>query len=178
MDSEEIKETGINFKQFFGKDGNPMPVYQYKGYNILYLEMAATALPKLKTVKIRSDDILMYSYPGAVPYADCFKHTVEFYEFMKNNPNVLIITYEEIKNDQFKAVSRVANFLEKPISDQLTKSIIDMCSFDKMKSEKPLVRSYIPKDFFKEGGTLYHSGTYITPYILISIISNIHTSSL
>ncbi|CAI9719616.1 estrogen sulfotransferase-like [Octopus vulgaris] len=95
---------------------------------------------------------------GEVPYGDYFNHTVEFYELMKNNPNVLIITYEEITNDQFKALSRVANFLGKPISDQLAKSIVDMCSFDKMKSEKPLVRSYIPKDFFKEGGTLYHSG--------------------
>lgn len=56
----------------------------------------------------------------------------------------------------------VAKFLEKTISDQLAKSIVDMCSFDKMKSEKTLVSdSCVPKDLFKEGGTFYHSGKYV-----------------
>lgn len=65
MDPEDIKnEIESNFIQFVGKDGNAMPVYKYKGHNILYLEMASSALSKLNTVKFRPDDVLLYTYPG------------------------------------------------------------------------------------------------------------------
>ncbi|XP_029634288.1 sulfotransferase 1E1-like [Octopus sinensis] len=265
INSEEIKkEIESNFKQYFGKDGEPMSVYQYKGHNILNLDMASSALSKLHTVKIRPDDVLMLSYPaagshwvfeivnmiltgnnervplikedmlldcapaemldssksprflnshlppkllppellkdhkiiflnrnpkamlvsfyrhiqdislldykgdlpsyfdlwieGEVPYGDYFKYVQEIYALCKDNPNARIITYEEIKADMSKAVSRVAKFLGKTISDQLTEGIVSMCSFDKMKSEKKMTDSYLPKDLIGEGGTVYHSG--------------------
>ncbi|XP_014790788.1 sulfotransferase 1E1 [Octopus bimaculoides] len=265
MNPEEIKkEIESNFKQYFGKDGEPLSVYQYKGHNIMKFDIAVSALSKLHMVKIRPDDILMFSYPaagshwmfeivnmilkgstervsllkedllldwspfekldsiesprllnthlppellpqellkdhkmiflnrnpkamlvsfyrhildvnllnykgdflsyfdlwmqGEVPWDDYFKYVQEMYALCKDNPNALIITYEEIKADIPKAVSRVAKFLEKTIPDQLTKDIADMCSFDKMKSEKKLVSSYLPKDSLKDGGTVFHSG--------------------
>ncbi|XP_014790787.1 sulfotransferase 1E1 [Octopus bimaculoides] len=265
INPEEIKkEIESNFKQYFGKDGEPISVYQYKGHNILHLDMASSALSKLHTVKIRLDDILMLSFPaagshwmfeivnmiltgnservsllkedmlldsapaelldstksprflnthlhpellppellkdhkiiflnrnpkavlvssyrhtlnvnlldykgdfpsyfdlwikGEVPYGDYFEYVQEIYALCKDNPNALIITYEEMKADMSKAVSRVAKFLGKTISDQLTESIVDMCSFDKMKSEKNVTNSFLIKDHFVEGGTIYHSG--------------------
>ncbi|XP_014790786.1 sulfotransferase 1C4 [Octopus bimaculoides] len=265
-DCEEIKkEIESNAVQFIGNDGEPMLIYQYKGHNFLRIEMASSALSKLHTVKIRPDDILLYTHPGAgshwmfevinmvlresseristikesllldwapieilesaesprvlnthlsieflppellkdhkiiylnrnpkamvvsyyrhvssskateytgdfpsffdlymkgkVPYDDYFKHVQEFYALIKDNPNALIITYEEMQKDLYKVVLHIAKFLDKTISDQLAKSIVDMCSFDKMKSEKTLVSaSCVPKDLFKEGGTFYHSG--------------------
>lgn len=266
MDSkEELKsKSECTYVEFHGKDGNPMPVYNYKGHNLIYVPMVPLALPKVNTIKFRPDDILMYSYPGAgshwlfeivnmilkgnservsaikeemilemapmeileaaesprflnthlpielippellnghkiiylnrnpkaimvtfyrhliannlfeykgdfssyfdlfmkaeIPYGDYFKHTQEFCSLIKDNPNVLTLTYEEMKADLSKTVSRVARFLKRTISDQLTESIVDMCSFDKMKSEKVVVTSYLPSDSFKEGGTFYHSG--------------------
>eukprot|EP00106_Octopus_bimaculoides_P023352 XP_014790794.1 PREDICTED: sulfotransferase 1C4-like [Octopus bimaculoides] len=264
-DSEERKkEIESNVMQFFGKDGEPMRVYRYKGHNVVYLELALSALSKLNTVKIRPDDILLYSYPGAgshwmfevanmilkenservpmikeeltldyapvenldsaesprllnthlpidflppellkdhkiiylnrnpksilvsyyrhlragkafeyngnfpsffdlcmkgeVPWDDYFKHTQEFYVLIKDNPNAITITYEDMKKDPAKVVSSVAKFLGKIISDQLIKDIVDKCSFDKMKSEKPVAGSYVSKDIFKDDGTFYHSG--------------------
>ncbi|GAB1600254.1 estrogen sulfotransferase-like [Argonauta hians] len=265
MNSEQIKkEIENNFVEYFGKDGNAMPVYKYKGHNILYLEMASSALSKLNTVKFRTDDILLYTYPGAgshwvyefanmilaenskrvsvikedllldlapietleavksprilnthlplefiptellqnhkiihvnrnpkamlltyyrhlkqantfqyngdfpsyfelfmkgeVPYGDYFKHTQEFHTFRKNNPNVLIVTYEEMKANLSKVLSRIANFLGKTLSDDLNKSIVEMCTFDKMKSDAEIYTNYFPNDGFKEGATYYHSG--------------------
>lgn len=58
-------------------------------------------------------------------------------------------------------MSRIAKFLEKPISDQVAKNIADMCSFDKMKSEKQKTNSYLPESIFTKGGTVYHSGNYV-----------------
>ncbi|XP_029634085.1 sulfotransferase 1E1-like [Octopus sinensis] len=263
VNSEEIKKE-IIFKEYFGKDGEPMPVYQYKGHNIVYLEIAASALSQQHMVKIRPDDMLMLSYPAAgshwmfeivnmistgntenvsllkedllldwspfekldsfesprllnshytpellpaellkdhkiiflnrnpkamlvsfyrhildvnlldykgdlpsyfdlwmqgdVPYGDYFKYVQEIYALCKDNPNALIVTYEEMKADISKAVSRVAKFLGKTIPEQLTKNIVDKCSFDKMKSEKNLVSSYLPQDTFVGGGSIYHTG--------------------
>eukprot|EP00106_Octopus_bimaculoides_P008494 XP_014775936.1 PREDICTED: sulfotransferase family cytosolic 1B member 1-like isoform X2 [Octopus bimaculoides] len=100
---------------------------------------------------------------GEVPYGDYFKHSHEMYAFCKGNPNVLIITFEEMKKDPFKAVLRIAKFLEKTVSDKLAESIVDMCSFDKMKSEKELVFSYFEgTNKLKPGGTVYHSGVVDT----------------
>ncbi|CAI9719526.1 estrogen sulfotransferase-like [Octopus vulgaris] len=159
-DCEEIKkEIESNPIQFIGNDGKPMQLYQYKGHNFLPLEIGSSALSKLHTVKIRPDDILLYTHPGAVPYDGYFKHVQEFYALIKDNPNALIITYEEMKKELYKVVLHIAKFLDKTISDQLAKSIVDMCSFDKMKSEKTLVSaSCVPENLFKEGGTFYHSG--------------------
>ncbi|XP_029634445.1 sulfotransferase 1C2 [Octopus sinensis] len=265
-DCEEIKkEIESNPIQFIGNDGKPMQLYQYKGHNFLPLEIGSSALSKLHTVKIRPDDILLYTHPGAgshwmfevvnmilrgsseriniikeslfidwapienlesaesprvlnthlsieflppqllkdhkiiyvnrnpkamvvsfyrhvsrskafeyagdfssffnlyikgeIPYDSYFKHVQEFYALIKDNPNALIITYEEMKKDLYKVVLHIAKFLDKTISDQLAKSIVDMCSFDKMKSEKTLVSaSCVPENLFKEGGTFYHSG--------------------
>ncbi|XP_029634473.2 sulfotransferase 1A2-like [Octopus sinensis] len=264
-DSEEVKkEIESNVLQLFGNDGEPMRVYRYKGHNVFYTELALSALSKLNTMKIRPDDILLYSYPGAgshwmfevvnmilkenservpmikeemvldyapvenldsaesprllnthlsidflppellkdhkiiylnrnpkailvtyyrhllagksfeyngnfssffdlfmkgeVPWDDYFKHTQEFYTLIKDNPNAIIITYENMKEDLSKVVSSVAKFLGKIIPDQLNIDIVDECSFDKMKSEKPVTGSYMSKDTFKDSGTLYHSG--------------------
>ncbi|XP_029634369.1 sulfotransferase 1E1 [Octopus sinensis] len=265
MDPEEIKkEIESNFTQFFGKDGNAMPVYKYKGHNILYLEMASSALSKLNTVKFRPDDVLLYTYPGTgahwmyeitnmilagnskrtsvikedvildmapvetlesvksprllsshlslelippellqnhkiiyvnrnpkaviltyyrhlkqantfeyngdfpsyfdlhmkgeVPYGDYFKHTQEFYTRYHDKPNVLNVTYEEMTADLSKIVSRVAKFLGKTVSDELRESIVEMCTFDKMKADEKIQTNYYPEDGFKEGATYYHSG--------------------
>ncbi|XP_014775933.2 sulfotransferase 1A2 [Octopus bimaculoides] len=66
MDSKELKdESECTYVQFYGKDGNPMPVYNYKGYSMLCVPMILSAIPKVNTIKFRPDDILMYSYPGA-----------------------------------------------------------------------------------------------------------------
>ncbi|CAI9719614.1 estrogen sulfotransferase-like [Octopus vulgaris] len=164
MDSEEIeKEIRSIFTQFFDKNDIPMPIYRYKGHNIPYLEFTVLALSKLNTVKIRPDDILMCTYPGTVPYGDYFKHSQEMYAFSKDNPNVLIITFEEMKKDPVNAVLLIAKFLEKTVPDKLAESIADMCSFDKMKAEKELVCSYLREaSKMKPVGTVYHSGAVDT----------------
>ncbi|XP_029634323.1 sulfotransferase 1A2-like isoform X1 [Octopus sinensis] len=100
---------------------------------------------------------------GEVPYGDYFKHSQEMYAFSKDNPNVLIITFEEMKKDPVNAVLLIAKFLEKTVPDKLAESIADMCSFDKMKAEKELVCSYFREaSKLKPVGTVYHSGAVDT----------------
>ncbi|XP_029634263.1 sulfotransferase 1E1-like [Octopus sinensis] len=145
-----------------------LPSELLKGHKIIYMNRNPKAmlvtfyrhLSGAKTFEYNGDissffDLFM---KGEIPNGDYFKHTREFYSLFKDNPNVLMVTYEGMKADLSKIVSRVAKFLGRTISDQLNKGIVDMCSFDKMKSEKEVVTSYLPEQSFKEGGTFYHSG--------------------
>ena len=51
----------------------------------------------------------------------------------KDSPNVLIITFENMKKDPRSTVSSVASFLGHNLSDEVIESIVDQTSFDKMK---------------------------------------------
>ncbi|XP_014784586.2 sulfotransferase 1E1 [Octopus bimaculoides] len=97
---------------------------------------------------------------GNVPTGDYFEYTRQWWSVIKDNPNVLIITYEEASKDLVKIVSLIAKFLGKKIDEQLTKDIADMCTFDRMKNEKPSSKENVFKIDFKDNNGFFRSGEY------------------
>eukprot|EP00106_Octopus_bimaculoides_P006615 XP_014774057.1 PREDICTED: uncharacterized protein LOC106871849 [Octopus bimaculoides] len=99
---------------------------------------------------------------GNVPRGDYFEYTRQWWSVIKDNPNVLIITYEEASKDLVKIVSLIAKFLGKKIDEQLTKDIADMCTFDRMKNEKPSIKENVLKVDFKDNSGFFRSGKVST----------------
>ncbi|XP_029634132.1 sulfotransferase 1E1-like [Octopus sinensis] len=99
---------------------------------------------------------------GDVPTGDYFKYTKQWWPVIKDKPNALIVTYEDASEDLRKVVLTIAEFLGKKISDQLALEIADMCSFDKMKKEKKVVKEDLLKVTFKENCSFYRSGKVST----------------
>lgn len=56
----------------------------------------------------------------------------------RNEPNILFITYEQMKRDLKSVINLVAEFLEKTLSDVDIEKLIDHLSFDSMKNNKSL----------------------------------------
>ncbi|KAL9974589.1 hypothetical protein ACROYT_G011642 [Oculina patagonica] len=50
----------------------------------------------------------------------------------KDDPNVLFLTYEDFKKDLLSHVKMIANFLNKPLSDDLVSRIAEQCTFSGM----------------------------------------------
>lgn len=57
------------------------------------------------------DDFLEAFLAGDLPYGDYFEHVMAGYS-LRQEPNVLFVTYEELKRDQRGAVQRIAHFIE------------------------------------------------------------------
>ncbi|GAB1600255.1 sulfotransferase 1A2-like [Argonauta hians] len=95
---------------------------------------------------------------GNVPTGDYFQYTRQWWEVIKHNPNVLILTYEDASRDLVKVVTMIASFLGKTIDDQLTKDIADMCTFDNMKKTKPSFKEDAFMIDFKDKSGFYRSG--------------------
>ncbi|KAL9974587.1 hypothetical protein ACROYT_G011640 [Oculina patagonica] len=51
----------------------------------------------------------------------------------KDDPNVLFLKYEDLQKDLLSHVRMIANFLNKPVSDDLINRIAEQCSFSGMK---------------------------------------------
>ncbi|KAL1480381.1 hypothetical protein MTO96_051077, partial [Rhipicephalus appendiculatus] len=83
---------------------------------------------------------------GKVMYGDYFDHLLPWYE-RRNDPNVLFLTYEEMKADTKRQVLKIADFLGKDHatalreSNDLLQDVLNACSLQSMKvffSEEPL----------------------------------------
>ncbi|XP_055936244.1 sulfotransferase 1C2-like [Argiope bruennichi] len=76
---------------------------------------------------------------GKVDFGDYFDHVMEWYE-RRNNPNVIFMTYEEMKEDPEAAILKMASFIDeekfaKPLRDdpEKLKNVLEYSSFKHMK---------------------------------------------
>ncbi|XP_055937574.1 sulfotransferase 1C2A-like [Argiope bruennichi] len=76
---------------------------------------------------------------GNIDFGDYFDHVMEWYEH-RNDPNVLFMTYEEMKEDPQGAILKMASFVDedkyaKPLRDdpQKLKNVLEYSSFKYMK---------------------------------------------
>ncbi|KAJ8022126.1 Sulfotransferase family cytosolic 1B member 1 [Holothuria leucospilota] len=95
---------------------------------------------------------------GLLPYGDWFEHVLTLWA-RRNESNVLIIKYEDMKKDLTNTVHSVSKFLRKPLSERELADICDRSSFDAMK-ENPianpdltgiLLRERDPIPFMRKG---------------------------
>lgn len=86
------------------------------------------------------DEFFELFISGNIDYGDYFDHFLEWYDH-RNDPNVLFVTYEEMKADTKAAVMKFASFLGKEYADLLNENpkvledILHYSSFGYMKEK-------------------------------------------
>ena len=63
-----------------------------------------------------------------------FVHNVKGYWEKRRDPNILFITYEEMKRDLPDIIRKVSSFLGKPVAERDIPGLADFLSFNKMKA--------------------------------------------
>ncbi|XP_067048557.1 sulfotransferase 1E1-like [Acropora muricata] len=68
---------------------------------------------------------------GDVPYFKWNDHVLSWWKH-RDDPNVLFLKYEEMQKDLPSHVRRIADFLQKPLSDEIIDRIAEQCTFKGM----------------------------------------------
>ena len=63
-----------------------------------------------------------------------FMHNVRGFWEKRHEPNIMFITYEEMKRDLPDMIRKVSSFLGKPVAEKDIPGLADFLSFDKMKA--------------------------------------------
>lgn len=72
-------------------------------------------------------------YRGAVPRGSWFDNVLPWWH-KRHEPNVLFLKYEDMKKDLRSCVTQIADFLERPLSDEAIDTIVAKSTFDAMKN--------------------------------------------
>lgn len=73
----------------------------------------------------------------SVPYGSWFNHVKKWLEH-RNDPNLLVVKFEDLKTDLTNGVSKIAEFLGRPVSGDRAATIAAKCQFDNVKKEGQL----------------------------------------
>lgn len=93
---------------------------------------------------------------GKVHYGNWFDYINDWMEAKKNNPNIMLITYEEAKKDLPATVECLSKYLNLEQNEELIKKIAELCTFKSMKTAKEVLTKDI--DMWREGYSFYRSG--------------------
>uniref|UniRef100_A0A0B8RP31 Sulfotransferase n=1 Tax=Philothamnus irregularis TaxID=1899461 RepID=A0A0B8RP31_9SAUR len=96
------------------------------------------------------DDFFQKFMSGEVAWKSYFDHALAWDKHM-DDENVMIITYEELKEDLLEGVKRIADFYELPLSDEMIKSVADKTTFQAMSSKSPEVLGRFASVIFRKG---------------------------
>ncbi|KAL2780362.1 sulfotransferase 1E1 [Daubentonia madagascariensis] len=80
-----------------------------------------------------------------VPYGSWYKHVKSWWE-KRTNPHVLILFYEDMKEDIRKEVMKLLQFLERKPSEELVDKIIQHTSFQEMKNNPYTNYTTLPEE--------------------------------
>nr|XP_006815306.1 PREDICTED: sulfotransferase family cytosolic 1B member 1-like [Saccoglossus kowalevskii] len=77
-------------------------------------------------------DFLKQFMNGKVHYGDWFTYMLEWWKYIADN-DILFLKYEDMKKDPRLATVKIANYLNRNLSDEVIDKITEYCSFKKMK---------------------------------------------
>lgn len=119
------------------QQGKAKVIYVYRDPR----DMAVSGYHMLKAVNSHQPlfkwSVLLERYmEGKVPFGSWWEH---FYSCQQNRhrPNVLVLYYEEMKQDPREAVRKIAGFLSKTLSEADIDAIVKSCSIEEAKKAKP-----------------------------------------
>ena len=87
------------------------------------------------------NDFLIEYMEGKVTYGPFYDHFLGWWAH-RDAPNVLILTYEQMKRNPRTAVTSIASFLGYSLTDEVIDKIVIDTSFDKMKDNKAANKEY------------------------------------
>ncbi len=87
---------------------------------------------------------------GEIVLGDPFDHAISWWE-NKDEENFLFTTYEEMKKDIRSVIRRVAEFLDKELSDDIAEKIVEHTSFENMKANPMTNKSELMDNFMRKG---------------------------
>ncbi|XP_078000556.1 amine sulfotransferase-like [Glandiceps talaboti] len=76
---------------------------------------------------------------GEVPFGPWFDHVTDWYQHGLDL-NVLHVTYEEMKTSYKETLKKVADFIQRPVTDQDLQRTVDKCTFQNMVADKTRVK--------------------------------------
>lgn len=91
-----------------------------------------------------------------VPIGSVWNHYLTYWN-KRNDKNFLFLKYEDLKRDTPAAVRRIANFLDKQLTDDQVKSVCEFLSFENMKNNpgvnlSHILDAYLGKDYLNKTG--------------------------
>ncbi|XP_058020427.1 sulfotransferase 6B1-like [Ahaetulla prasina] len=96
------------------------------------------------------DDFFQKFMSGEVAWSSYFDHALAWDKHM-DEENIMIITYEELKENLLEGVKRIADFYELPLSDEIIKSVADKVTFQAMSRKSPEVLGHFASVIFRKG---------------------------
>ncbi len=126
------------------------------------LTALANAAPHRRTGRdfiIPTSDIRAYyheflAYDGA-PYWPFWSNVQSWWD-VRSLPNVMLVHYQNLKDDLPGMTKKIAAFIEAPITETAWPKILQHCGFDYMKAHK---NELLPIDSFKDkGASFMHKG--------------------
>ncbi|KAJ6664606.1 hypothetical protein lerEdw1_006179 [Lerista edwardsae] len=96
------------------------------------------------------DDFFPDYITGNVSYGLYLDHIIEWNNYL-DDKNVMFITYEEVKQNEFLAFKRLAEFFDFSVSEQEIQSIVEKTSFKAMKENAPVTHGEVGKHLFRKG---------------------------
>ncbi|MCI4394925.1 hypothetical protein PGIGA_G00174590 [Pangasianodon gigas] len=96
------------------------------------------------------DQFFMDFISGEVPWGSYFDHALAWEKRM-NDPNIMIITFEELKRDLSGSVQKVAEFFGFKLTDAKIQSIAEESTFDAMKKGSKDSHGQMGNVFFRKG---------------------------
>ncbi|CAN9508888.1 unnamed protein product [Ophioblennius macclurei] len=95
-----------------------------------------------------TSDFLQKFLNGEVIFGSWFDHVTSWLNIeQKEKERVLYICYEEMIKDLKGSVAKIAQFLEKPLSEEVIEKIADRCLFKNMKKNVMSNYSLVPNEF-------------------------------
>ncbi|XP_077437727.1 sulfotransferase 6B1 [Vanacampus margaritifer] len=87
---------------------------------------------------------------GEVPWGSYFDHALAWEQKMAD-PNVMIVTYEQLKQDLAKGVRHISSFVDAELSDAQVQLVSDGSTFAAMKESSQTSRGGMGNIFFRKG---------------------------
>lgn len=108
-----------------------------------------SSIQSLTRYKGKLEDFVDSFLADRVPYSPWSVHVLDFWE-IKDQPNVLFLTYEDLHKDLEGSIRKVAAFLEKELKNEDVQKIAKHCSFDEMKINPSVNHQWLTDRQFRD----------------------------